>query len=242
MSHGAGIGSCGSSGIRGKSAAHISFAVASDPQFEPGTTDLRSYAKKLEFLRDLWPSEHIEHLAPRAALMVEGVGFQKVALLSAEKLRCRDGVQYLVEALGGQWGRLEEEDRYDLFERALYSTQQKADESHDSYLNRHDVAFEDLVTKQVKIEEVRAYVMIRQSALNAEDRKKIIMDCGGKLKYEEARRSIRLLGSRFFQDLQTQARPGRGKRPMMCTTQMRLKRWPHTRRKRLNWMKKLCIK
>ena len=81
------------------------------PKFEPGTTDLRSYAKKLEFLRDLWPSEHIEHLAPRAALMVEGVGFQKVARLSAEKLRCRDGVQYLVEALGGQWGRLEEEDR-----------------------------------------------------------------------------------------------------------------------------------
>ena len=32
------------------------------PKFEPGTTDLRSYAKKLEFLRDLWPSEHIETL------------------------------------------------------------------------------------------------------------------------------------------------------------------------------------
>ena len=104
----------------------------------------------------------------------------------------------MAEALGGQSGRLEEEDRYDLFERALYATQQKGDESHDSYLNRHDIAFEDLVTKQVKIEETRAYVLIRQSALNVEDRKKVIMDCGGKLKYEDARRSIRLLGSRFF--------------------------------------------
>ena len=49
------------------------------PKFEPGSRDLRSYAKKLEFIRDLWPSEHIEHLAPLAALLVEGVAFQTVA-------------------------------------------------------------------------------------------------------------------------------------------------------------------
>ena len=176
------------------------------PKFEPGITDVRNYAKKLEFIRDLWPAEHIEHLAPRAALQVEGVAFQKVARLQPEKLRNRDGVKYLVEALGGQWGRLEEEDRYDLFEKALYATQQKTDETHDSYLNRHDIAFEDLVTKKVQIEEIRAYVLIRQSALNAEDRKKIIMDCGGKLRYEDARRSMKLLGSKFFQELQG---PGR---------------------------------
>jgi len=176
------------------------------PKFEPGITDVRNYAKKLEFIRDLWPAEHIEHLAPRAALQVEGVAFQKVARLQPEKLRNRDGVKYLVEALGGQWGRLEEEDRYDLFEKALYATQQKTDETHDSYLNRHDIAFEDVVTKKVQIEEIRAYVLIRQSALNAEDRKKIMMDCGGKLRYEDARRSMKLLGSRFFQELQG---PGR---------------------------------
>ena len=105
------------------------------PRFEPGVTDLRNYARKLEFIRDLWPEEHIAHLAPRAALQVDGVAFQKVARLSTEKLRTHDGVRYLVEALGGQWGRLEEEDRYDLFERALYGTIQKADETNDSYLN-----------------------------------------------------------------------------------------------------------
>ena len=81
------------------------------PKFEPGITDVRTYARKLEFLRDLWPPEHIEHLAPRAALMVEGVAFQKVARLQASKLKPRDGVQYLVESLGGQWGHLEEEAR-----------------------------------------------------------------------------------------------------------------------------------
>ena len=75
------------------------------PKFEPGITDVRTYARKLEFLRDLWPAEHIEHLAPRAALLVEGVAFQKVARLQASKLKTREGVQYLVESLGGQWGR-----------------------------------------------------------------------------------------------------------------------------------------
>ena len=172
------------------------------PKFEPGITDVRTYARKLEFLRDLWPPEHIEHLAPRAALMVEGVAFQKVARLQASKLKTRDGVQYLVESLGGQWGHLEEEARYDLFEKALYTTVQRPDETNDSYLNRHDISFEELITKEVKLEEIRAYVMIRQSALPPDDRKKIIMDCQGKLVYRDARKSIKLLGSKFFQDLQ----------------------------------------
>ena len=181
------------------------------PKFEPGVTEMRTYSRKLEFLRNLWPQEHIQHLAPRAALMVEGVAFQKVARLDTDKLKSADGVKYLVEALGGQWGRLEEEDRYDLFERALYGTIQKADESNDSFLNRHDVSFEDLLGRNVQLEEVRAYVMIRQSALSPEDRKKVIMESGGKLKYDVARRSIRLLGSKFFQDLQGQGKAMRQK-------------------------------
>jgi hypothetical protein len=122
------------------------------PKFEPGITDVRTYARKLEFLRDLWPTEHIEHLAPREALMVEGVAFQKVARLQTSKLKTRDGVQYLVESLGGQWGHLEEEARYDLFEKALYTTVQRPDETNDSYLNRHDISFEELITKNVKLE------------------------------------------------------------------------------------------
>eukprot|EP00435_Cladocopium_sp_Y103_P060979 s1182_g22.t1 len=176
------------------------------PRFEPGVTDLRTYARKLEFLRDLWPAEHIQHLAPRAALQVEGIAFQRVARLKAEQLRSAEGVKYLVESLGGAWGRLDEEDRYDLFERAIYAVQQKPDETNDSYLSRHDVVFDDLLSRSVKMEEIRAYVLLRQSGLTAEDRKKVIIDAGGKLEYESAKRSIRLLGSRFFQDLQTGGR------------------------------------
>ena len=107
-----------------------------------------------------------------------------------------------MKALGGQWGKLDAEDKYDLFERALYQVSQKQDESHDSYLARHDAAFEDLLNRKVSLEEVRAYVLMRQSLLTSEERKRVIMDSQGELTYDGARKPIRLLGSRFFQDLQ----------------------------------------
>ena len=147
----------------------------------------------------LWPTEHLSQLAPRAALQVEGVAFQKVARLDGQHL---DGVQFLVEALGEQWGKLASEEKLALFEKAFYQTIQKADESNDSYLARHDVAFEDLMAQKVTMEEVRAYILLRQSQLPGDDRKRIIMESKGELGYDEARRALRLLGARFFQDLQ----------------------------------------
>lgn len=184
------------------------------PKFIPGETDVRTYSRKLEFLQQLWPKEHLEHLGPRAALAVEGVAFQKVSRLDPAKLREPDGVAYLVQALGGQWGRLDAEEKYDLFERALYQVSQRADETNDSYMARHDAAFEDLMGKKVDLQEVRAYVLLRQSMLPAEDRKRVIMENDGKLTYEGARKHIRLLGSRFFQDLQG----GTGSRPAKLKT------------------------
>lgn len=178
------------------------------PKFEPGVTDLRVYSNKLSFLKDIWPAEHIHHLGPRAALLVEGAAFQSVSRLKAEKLKDKDGVKHLVEALGGIWGRLAEEDRYDLFERALYGIQQKGDESNDSYINRHSNAFEDMLGKDVKMKEVQAYVLLRQSTLSSDDRKRIILESGGKLDFDDAKKNMRLLGSKFFQDLQGQGRGG----------------------------------
>ena len=172
------------------------------PSFDPQTTDVQVYARKMQFLKSIWPKEHVSQLAPRAALQVEGIAFQKIARLDAEKLRSEEGVRYLVEALGGQWGKLANEMKLSLFERAFYQTLQKSDESNDSYLARHDVAFEDLMAYKVSLEEVRAYVLLRQSQLSGEDRKKIIMESKGLLTYEEARKSLRLLGARFFQELQ----------------------------------------
>eukprot|EP00435_Cladocopium_sp_Y103_P031002 s399_g7.t2 len=181
------------------------------PSFDPQTTDLQVYTRKLQFLKDIWPMEHISQLAPRAALQVQGVAFQKVARLEASKLRSEAGVQYLVESLGGQWGKLASEEKLSLFEKALYQTSQKSDESNDSYLARHDAAFEDMLATGVKMEEIRAYVLLRQSQLPPEDRKRIIVDTKGELTYDGARKALRLLGAKFFQDLQNGTKTNRYK-------------------------------
>ena len=185
------------------------------PRFTPGETDVRTYSKKLQFLRELWPAEYLDQLAPRAAMAVEGVAFQKVSRLDPGRLKSKDGVKYLVEALGGEWGRLPSEEKFDLFEKALYMTSQKSDESNDSYLARHDAAFEELMSQKVQLEDVRAYVLLRQSVLGAEDRKKIILDCAGNLSYDLARKSIRLLGSKFSRTCRPRAKLRAAQRHMM---------------------------
>ena len=90
-----------------------------------------------------------------------------------------------------------------MFEKALFLTVQKPDETNDSYLARHDAAFEDMLATGTKLEEIRAYILLRQSQLPAEDRKRIVVETQGELTYEGARKSLRLLGSKFFQELQT---------------------------------------
>ena len=176
------------------------------PKFNPGVTDVTEYSSKLQFLAAMWPREHLPLLAPRAALLCEGTAFKKVAKIPAEKLKSTDdsGIQLLVSTLGGSWGKTALEEKYDIFEKAMYGTTQKADETNDSYLARHDVHFEELLAQGVTLEEVRAYILLRQSQLTAEDRKKIVVEMGGKLEYAKVCSAIRLLGSRFFSDLQGQ--------------------------------------
>ncbi|CAE7755970.1 unnamed protein product, partial [Symbiodinium microadriaticum] len=102
------------------------------------------------------------------------------------------------------WGRTVIEQKYDTFEKAIFGTVQKADETNDSYLARHDIHFEELLAQGVSFEEVRAYILLRQSSLTAEDRKRIVVELDGKLSYKKVCASVRLLGSRFFADLQGQ--------------------------------------
>ena len=172
------------------------------PKFIPGTTNVQEYAQKLRFLAAMWPEEHLELLAPRAALHIEGTAFRKVSKLDPSKLKVRDvsGIALLVNTIGGSWGSTELEERYEFFEKALYGTVQKADESHDSYLSRMENNFMELISRNTKLEEVQAYVLLRQSTLPGDDKKKILLEHSGELKYEPVVKSFRLLGSKFFHD------------------------------------------
>ena len=179
------------------------------PSFVAGETDLDDYGKKLTFLASIWPEEHIGHLAPRAALQCDPVSFKKISRISPEELKSKNGVAAVLAALGLQWGRFSAEDRYLKFERALFLTVQKGDETNDSYLARHDACFEEVMAKEkgISLEEIRAYILLRHSALAADDKKRIIVESDGVLKYGPTRDRVRLLGSKFFTDLHGQAKP-----------------------------------
>ena len=114
----------------------------------------------------------------------------------------QSGIQLLVEAIGESWGATELEERYEFFEKALYGTIQRNDESHDSYLSRMEFNFVELLSRGTKLEEVQAYVLLRQSLLAPDDKKKILLEHPGELKYEPVVKSFRLLGSKFFSELQ----------------------------------------
>ena len=175
------------------------------PAFKPGETDVNEYAKKLEFLSGLWPQEHLSHLAPRAAMLCEGSSFKRVMRLDPSKLKVNStsGVKLLVTTLGGIWGRSTLEDKFERFERAIFTTIQRPDETHESYLARHDFQFEELLQMGVGFKEMRAYILLRNSGLNAEDKKKLIVDSQGNLAYEEIVSSLKLLGSKFFHEVQS---------------------------------------
>ena len=175
------------------------------PKFSPGVTNVQDYVRKLRFLASIWPPEHLDLLAPRAALQVEGSAFTLVSRLDGSKLRVKslDGVTLLVETLGGQWGSTELEERYEYFEKAIYATTQRHDESNDSFISRMESFFTELIARKTTLEEIQAYVLLRQSTLPAEDKKKILLEHGGKLSYPPVVKSLRLMGSKFFHEFQT---------------------------------------
>ena len=200
--NGDGIGQS-STGPTMSSLSHLPWNMI--PVFKPGETEINEYAKKLEFLASLWPPEHLSHLSSRAAMLCEGSAFKKVMRIAPEKLKVNsvDGVKLLVQTLGGIWGKSNLEEKFERFERAIFSTSQRSDESHESYLARHDYQFEELLQMGVGFEEIRAYVLLRNSGLGPEDKKKLIVDADGDLKYKNVVSSLKLLGSRFFHELQS---------------------------------------
>ena len=83
------------------------------------------------------------------------------------------GIKRLVELVGGTWGRIPIEKRFEIVERAVYRNIQKTDETSDSYLSRSDVVWTELLSKGVKLEEIRSYVLLRGSKLTSDDKKRV---------------------------------------------------------------------
>ena len=63
---------------------------------------------------------------------------------------------------------------------------------------RHEIVFEDMINQGATLSDVRAYILLRNSALPAKDKKRVVTEAKGNLKYEAVTQAIRMLGAKFF--------------------------------------------
>ncbi len=176
------------------------------PTFDPATDNVEIWGKKVELLLSAWPPSKISELSTRLILGCKGTAFQKLQLESAQLLsndvKC---IKRIVELVGGTWGQIPLERRFEIVERALFRNVQKADENSDSYLSRSDVTWTELANKNIQLEEVRSYVLLRGSRLSGEDKKRVLIESGAEtgaaLDIKKVTAAIRMLGSEFFHDM-----------------------------------------
>ena len=183
------------------------------PSYDPAKDDLVVWSQKVELLASAWPEEKTHELIARLILGCSGSAFaklqqQQTALMAGGK----GSVKKIVELLGGYWGRIPLERKYEYVEKALFRSQQKPDEANDSYLARMDVVWTELTTRVLSLEELQAYVLLRGSQLSAEDKKRVILECDskkGSLEVTQVAAAIRMLGAGFFQEMTTGKRAAR---------------------------------
>ena len=176
------------------------------PTFDPSVDSVEIWTNKVELLLLTWPSNKILELATRLVLGCKGTAFQKLQLHRSEVLiNDAKGIQRIVELVGGKWGAVPLEKKFDIVEKALYRGSQKSDESSDSYLSRNDVIWTELISKKIDLSEIQAYILLRGSRLSSDDKKRVLVDSGaekgGTLNVKNVEAAVRMIGSGFFQDM-----------------------------------------
>lgn len=167
------------------------------PSFDPAVDDIREYVEKVKFLQGICPKNQRSMLAPRLAMLCKGTAWGQVKRIDPAKLTDGDhGVATLLAALAS-WEETAEMKTYEQFEKAMYRITQKSDESTASYVNRMEVAFHD-VGDSTTLGEVRAFVLLRQSSLGNEDKKRILTMVNGNLSVKEVENAMRTLSTKIL--------------------------------------------
>ena len=167
------------------------------PSFDPTSDDPREYRDKVRFLHSICPSKDKSMLAPRLAMACKGTAWSQVKQIEASKLTDPEqGVEVLLTALSS-WDEAAELQTYERFEKAIYKVMQKNDESTMSFVNRLAVAFHELGDK-VTVKELQAFILLRQSSLTSEDKRKLITLSGGTMEVAKIEQSMRTLSTKIL--------------------------------------------
>ena len=207
----AGAGGGSTAGSTVSSTSENSFVPSSltslIPTFDPAVDSVEVWAQKVELLSKVWPADKISELTTRLILNCKGSAFQKLQIRQKDLLKNEIAcVKLLVEVVGGQFGQVPLEKRYEAAEKALFRCNQRSDESNDSYLARTDVVWAELLAQDppMAMSDLQAYVILRGSLLSSDDKKRVLIEAGaesgGNLTTKRVNAAIRMLGAGFFQD------------------------------------------
>ena len=164
------------------------------PSFDPGHDDVKEYIAKVRFLSGICPKKDRPMLAPRLAMLCKGTAWHQVRNIKPELLtNPENGVKTLLQALSA-WEESAELKTFELFEKAIYRTIQKGDESTQSFVNRLDAAFEE-VGQDTTLKSVIAFVLLKQSNLTHEDKKKILTMTNGVFEKDAIANAMRSLST-----------------------------------------------
>ena len=167
------------------------------PSFDPSSDEIKEYVEKVRFLQGICPQADKAMLAPRLSMLCRGTAWQQVRNIPAGTLTDpKKGVDALLSALSS-WEEISEMQTYEKFEKALFKVYQKSDEAVNSYVNRMQVAFADLDDK-LTLKEIQAFLLLRQSALTIEDKKKVLTMVNGPLTLKEVEKSMRALSTKIL--------------------------------------------
>ena len=167
------------------------------PSFDPSIDDIREFSQKAKFLHGVFPEKDKPNLAPRLAMMCKGTAWSQVRQLDPSKLTDKDGgVDYLLSALAG-WEETAELKTFELYEKALYRVVQKNDEATHSYTLRLQAAFHDLPEK-VTVQDMQTFILLRQSNLSNEDKKRVLAMTGGLLEKKVVENAMRTLSTKVL--------------------------------------------
>ena len=166
------------------------------PSFDPSIDDAREYAEKVRFIHAVCPAKDKGMLAPRLAMLCKGTAWAQVRTLGGAALTdAEKGVEALLKALS-VWEETAELQTFDKVEKALFRTTQKADESTMSFINRLEVSFHDI--RDLKLGQIQAFIMLRQSVLTAEDKRKVLVLSNGELQPEKINKAMRSLSTKIL--------------------------------------------
>ena len=163
------------------------------PSFDPAVDNVKEYIEKVKFIDSICPKKDRPMLAPRLAMLCRGTAWGQVKNLDSSSLTDPvNGVKSLLAALSS-WEESTEMRTYEQFEKAIYKTVQKSDESSMSYVNRLQVAMDELGAKSLK--EFHAFLLLRQSALGPEDKKRVLTMTNGDMDSKKIEQSMRTLAT-----------------------------------------------